>query len=125
LYPAATNDFDGQPRPAAKDAGCDQRSDEPVLSHPLKPGDVGPLWMRSAAAIRQINVSSNAVSFVWDSLPALSYAVHFSSNLTDWAAVSQTLSNMQTSLSWTDDGSQTGSPPLDQARRFYRVAFFP
>jgi poly(beta-D-mannuronate) lyase len=41
-----TQDIDGQRRAGRRDAGCDQRSDEPVAYHPLAPGDVGPSWRR-------------------------------------------------------------------------------
>lgn len=37
-------DMDGQPRSEPKDVGADQKSSEPVVVYPLKPGDVGPDW---------------------------------------------------------------------------------
>jgi poly(beta-D-mannuronate) lyase len=45
-FPFVKDDFDGQPRPARKDIGCDQSSTAPVRSRPLTPKDVGPAWMR-------------------------------------------------------------------------------
>jgi poly(beta-D-mannuronate) lyase len=46
-FPAVKIDIDGQPRKGRFDAGCDQLSNEPVTSHPLTAGDVGPEWMKS------------------------------------------------------------------------------
>lgn len=92
-YPAVTNDSDGQPRPTAKDAGCDQASTNEIVRRPLGPTDVGPVWMRSVGPIRTVAFVSNSVTLTWDSLPALTYQIQFSSNLLDWASVSQTISN--------------------------------
>lgn len=49
-FPEVIVDIDGQSRPARKDAGCDQRSSEPVLFRPLTAADVGPEWRRLAAS---------------------------------------------------------------------------
>lgn len=43
-FPFVRDDIDGQPRGAARDLGCDQRSCEPALRRPLTPADVGPSW---------------------------------------------------------------------------------
>jgi poly(beta-D-mannuronate) lyase len=45
-FAAVTHDIDGQPRAGKSDTGCDQRSDRPIVYHPLAPGDVGPAWRR-------------------------------------------------------------------------------
>jgi hypothetical protein len=81
--------------------------------------------MRSVGPIRTVVFVSNSVTLTWDSLPALTYQVQFSSNLLDWALVGQTISNLQTSASWTDDGSQTGGAPATQVERFYRIRLVP
>ncbi len=44
-YDEVTADLDGQPRVAPRDAGCDQRSDAPVVSRPLTAADTGPDWL--------------------------------------------------------------------------------
>jgi poly(beta-D-mannuronate) lyase len=124
-YAAVTNDFDGQPRPAAKDSGCDQSSTNAMVRRPLGPTDVGPVWMRSVGPIRTVDFVSNSLALTWDSLPALTYQVQFSSNLLDWASVSQTVSNLQTTASWADDGTQTGGAPATQTQRFYRIRLLP
>jgi poly(beta-D-mannuronate) lyase len=50
-FPEVTGDIDGQSRPAAaKDAGCDQRSEEAVRFRALTDRDVGPEWRRAAVA---------------------------------------------------------------------------
>jgi poly(beta-D-mannuronate) lyase len=47
---AIKTDIDGQPRAGRLDVGCDQISDAPVTNRPLTPADVGPSWMKRAAA---------------------------------------------------------------------------
>jgi len=96
-----------------------------VVRRPLGPPDVGPVWMRSVGLIRTVAVAPNSVTLTWDSPPALTYQIQFSGNLLDWATVSQTISNLQTSASWADDGSQTGSAPDTQTERFYRIRLAP
>ncbi|MDO8544750.1 MAG: polysaccharide lyase 6 family protein [Opitutaceae bacterium] len=49
-YPEVIDDIDGQPRPATKDAGCDQLSAAPIVFRPLKEADVGPAWRRGASS---------------------------------------------------------------------------
>ncbi len=39
-------DIDGQERSGAKDVGCDQASDKPILNRPLTAADVGPSWRK-------------------------------------------------------------------------------
>ncbi len=48
-YPEVSLDIDGQSRPAKKDAGCDQLSDEPARFRPMTESEVGPVWRRLAA----------------------------------------------------------------------------
>jgi poly(beta-D-mannuronate) lyase len=43
-FPTVTADIDGQPRVTPLDVGCDQQSSAPVLSHALRPAEVGPAW---------------------------------------------------------------------------------
>jgi poly(beta-D-mannuronate) lyase len=43
-FAAVTIDIDGQPRPAARDVGCDQVADGPVTNRPLTASDVGTSW---------------------------------------------------------------------------------
>jgi poly(beta-D-mannuronate) lyase len=124
-YPDLVDDMDGQGRAESKDVGCDQASGEPVLRRPLGPADVGPLWMRRVGPIRSVAYASNAVTLTWDSLPALGYRVQYSSNGVNWLAVSQTVSNMTFTSSWTDNGSLTGGVPGGQGARFYRIALVP
>jgi poly(beta-D-mannuronate) lyase len=45
-FSSVSVDFDGQPRPAKKDVGCDQASTAPVKYRPLVRADVGPSWSR-------------------------------------------------------------------------------
>ena len=45
-YDFVVEDFEGQPRPALKDIGCDQNSLAAKLYPPLASTNVGPFWMR-------------------------------------------------------------------------------
>jgi len=94
------------------------------VRHP-RISDVGPDWMRSVGAIRSIMSVSNSVVVVWDSLPALTYRVDFSTNLVQWTTVSPPISNLLMTASWTDNGSLTGGPPASKPTRFYRVRLVP
>jgi len=44
--PGANVDMDGQPRDEKTDAGADEFSKAPITRRPLKPADVGPVWMK-------------------------------------------------------------------------------
>jgi poly(beta-D-mannuronate) lyase len=120
-YATVSDDVDGHPRPSLKDSGCDQASSDIVLHQPLTPGAVGPAWLRAAGPIKWIAVNSNSVTLTWNSLPALTYRVQYSTNLVSWTTIGQPLSNMLTTTSWTDDGSFTGGPPDSVSQRYYRV----
>ena len=124
-YPNIAEDFDGQTRAQPADIGCDQISAAPILQSPLQPGDVGPNWMRSVGPIRAIAALSNSVQVVWDSLPALTYRIDFSTNLVQWTTVSPPISNLSMTASWMDDGSLTGGAPSSKPLRFYRVRLVP
>ncbi len=50
------------------------------------------------------------------------YRVSFTANLgTPWTAIPGDLAGTGGEVTWTDDGSQTGSQPSSAARRFYKV----
>jgi hypothetical protein len=49
------------------------------------------------------------------------YQVEFSSDLANWTLIGSSTKATTTSMSWTDDGSQTGTHPSTQSKRFYRV----
>ncbi|MDP2871797.1 MAG: chondroitinase-B domain-containing protein [Bacillota bacterium] len=55
-YMLITKDIDGHLRGTLKDIGCDQVSTEPVIYKPLKPGDVGPSWMRTPTIVKEDNI---------------------------------------------------------------------
>ncbi|MEI6676164.1 MAG: metallophosphoesterase [Verrucomicrobiota bacterium] len=49
------------------------------------------------------------------------YRVMFSPNLLGWQPASAALPGTGTTLTWTDDGSSTGTPPAGAGQRFYRI----
>ncbi len=83
-YNFVLEDFEGQPRPAAKDIGCDQASAALQVYPPLTAANVGPLWMRTSGTFLtwakpadivygtplsavQLNAKANAAgTFVYD-----------------------------------------------------------
>lgn len=116
-----TQDFDGQPRDGAKDIGCDEISDAPIIRRPVTVADVGPDWMRLVGAIRSVAVVTNAVALTWEALPGFRYRVCYSTNLNQWV-VGPMVSASGATATWVDDGTQTGGAPPLQSARFYRVA---
>jgi hypothetical protein len=64
---------------------------------------------------------SSSATVSWQSQPGLAYRVQWKNNLTDttWQSITPDKTGNGAILSWTDDGTQTGSIPSSQ--RFYRV----
>lgn len=49
------------------------------------------------------------------------YRVLYSATLLSWEPASPVLTGTGTTLTWTDDGSTTGTPPAGKPQRFYRI----
>jgi hypothetical protein len=73
------------------------------------------LWSETPAP------SENVLTLHWTSVLGKSYTVEFSSNLLNWSSVSFPIVASSSTTSWSDDGSATGSSPVTQIRRFYRI----
>jgi hypothetical protein len=50
-----------------------------------------------------------------------SYRVNYSNTLLGWLPGSAPVAGTGATMTWTDDGTSTGSPPSNTARRFYQV----
>lgn len=57
----------------------------------------------------------------WPSVPGLHYQLEYSSDLEVWSAVGTSTLATTATMSWMDDGSQTGTTPRERVVRFYRV----
>ena len=63
----------------------------------------------------------NSITLDWPAAVGGWYQVEVSSNLVDWAVSGNSVQSTATTMSWTDDGTQTGTHPSVAAKRFYRV----
>ena len=75
----------------------------------------------SQVLINSITETPGVAAIACTSQPGLAYRLQWKNNITDvtWNAVTPDKTGTGSSLSWTDDGTSTGSPPSGQ--RFYRV----
>ena len=100
----------------------------PFLGGAATAMDLSDLFIRNAipAADSQIPINSVARSgstaiVTWQSRSGLAYQVQWKANLTDasWLSITPNITGTGGILSWTDNGTQTGSVPSDH--RYYRV----
>lgn len=68
-----------------------------------------------------MSTSSTTVSLNWPTTPGVRYQVEWSENLSQWHPIGTAIIASTSGMTWTDDGSQTGSQPNAQIRRFYRL----
>jgi dienelactone hydrolase len=62
-----------------------------------------------------------SITLSWNSTVGNWYQIETSSDLSSWSFVGNSIKASATSMTWTDDGTQTGSHPSTQPGRFYRV----
>jgi dienelactone hydrolase len=72
------------------------------------------------------NVSSarnvdGSITLTWPTTIGGWYQIETSSDLTSWTFVGNSSKATTTAMTWTDNGTLTGSQPSTQPRRFYRV----
>lgn len=75
-----------------------------------------PVW--TASSTRN---SDGTVTLGWATTPGAWYQIEVSDDLTHWTKLGSSTLASGSAMSWTDNGSQTGSPPSLAGRRFYRV----
>lgn len=67
-----------------------------------------------------VNHTTSGTTIRWTSQPGITYRCQWKNNLTDvWQLITTTFAGTGSTVSWTDDGTQTGGLP--GAQRFYRV----
>jgi len=101
-------------RPLLNAAGTVQDLSDLFISKAIPNAD-------SDIAITDVTRTANSVSISWQTQPGLAYRVQWKDNVTDqnWLSVTPDKAGTGGILSWTDDGTQTGSAPT--AQRYYRV----
>jgi hypothetical protein len=62
-----------------------------------------------------------SVTLSWPTAVGGWYQVEFSSDLFNWAFVGSSVAATTSAMTWTDNGTQTGTHPSTEASRFYRV----
>lgn len=62
-----------------------------------------------------------SIALAWASTIDSWYQVEFSRDLSLWSPLGAAIQATTTSMTWTDNGTQTGSHPSTAARRFYRI----
>ena len=98
----------------------------PFLSDAANALDLGDLFLNDAIAdvdlltIQSIAFQANGVVLTWDSRPSVSYRVEWKDALigATWQSISPDFSGTGSTMTWLDNGSQTGG--LSETR-FYRL----
>ncbi len=65
--------------------------------------------------------SDGTVTLDWATTPGAWYQIEVSEDLQHWTKLGTSVQATTTSMTWTDNGSQTGTHPSSAPRRFYRV----
>ena len=87
-------------------------------------GGGGPAPVAPKVTITRLGNGNVQLSF--PSQTGQTYRIHWDSDLTPpWTPISPTLVGTGSLLTWTDDGSQTGTPPASVPRRFYMISVQP
>lgn len=68
-----------------------------------------------------IQNSDKSVTITWPAVTGGWYQVEVSSDLVTWTVLGSSVKAAAASMSWTDDGTQTGAHPSTVTKRFYRV----
>lgn len=82
--------------------------------------NVGTAGQASIAATITRNLDGG-ITLAWPCTIGAWYQVDLSTDLTTWRLLGNSVKAAATSMTWTDNGTQTGSHPSAQTRRFYRV----
>ena len=65
--------------------------------------------------------SDGTVTLGWATTPGAWYQIEVSDDLTHWTKLGSSTPASGSAMSWTDNGSQTGTHPSSALKRFYRV----
>ncbi|MBL9144851.1 MAG: beta-galactosidase [Verrucomicrobiaceae bacterium] len=65
--------------------------------------------------------SDGTITLGWATTPGAWYQIEVSDDLAHWTKLGSSTLATSSAMSWTDDGTHTGTSPTTQNRRFYRV----
>lgn len=82
----------------------------------IAPPASAPMWTATA-----ISNADGSITLNWPSKIDYWYQVEISSDLMNWVFVGTSVRATSNAMTWTDNGTQTGSHPATQPKRFYRV----
>lgn len=78
-----------------------------------------------STAAPALNVLSASFTLTWPTTSGVRYQIEWSPDLVQWLPASESKIADGTTMTWSDDGSQTGSAPSSQPSRFYRLRIGP
>lgn len=76
------------------------------------------------AAATTVN-TNGTVTLNWPTIIGDAYQVQYSGDLVTWTLIGTPAVASTGTMTWTDDGTQTGTPPSNATKRFYRIAVTP
>lgn len=65
--------------------------------------------------------NGSGITLSWPTTAGVKYQVEWSSDLSQWFGIGSPTTATSQSMSWTDNGSQTGAAPGASGKRFYRL----
>ncbi|MCI0535130.1 MAG: beta-galactosidase [Verrucomicrobiales bacterium] len=83
------------------------------------------LWPAPVPALTPAGGLPASFTLQWPAISGFTYEVQFSADLVNWTNAGLLVPVVTDSLSWVDDGTETGTPPSQVPRRFYRVQVAP
>ncbi|MCI0539753.1 MAG: beta-galactosidase [Verrucomicrobiales bacterium] len=83
------------------------------------------LWPAPVPVLTPAGGLPASFTLQWPAISGFTYQVQFSADLVNWTSTGLLVPVFTNSLSWVDDGAETGAPPSQVARRFYRVQLPP
>ncbi|MCI0539751.1 MAG: hypothetical protein L0Z50_31470 [Verrucomicrobiales bacterium] len=123
---------DGQPTDAIHPGGVGRAKIANLLLNFFKTDTTGREWFLADWAVTPIDIVQAELNPItghfllsWTTLPAAKYQVQHSPDLAAWSNAGPPLTAVTNLLSWTDDGTQTGTPPSQATWRYYRVQVLP
>ncbi|MCW1923013.1 putative Ig domain-containing protein [Luteolibacter arcticus] len=75
----------------------------------------------SASTVTATRNPDYTVTLEWPATIGGWFQVEFSENLSDWTLLGSSTKATTTTMSWTDDGTLTGTHPSVTSKRFYRI----
>ena len=81
----------------------------------------GPLTASAPSSLTATRLADGSVMLTWPTLIGGWYQVETSDDLVRWTLLGSSTEAAATLMTWTDDGTLTGTHPSTAAKRFYRI----